>query len=306
MEPDTLVIGASGFIGRRLTEWLGAGRTLSTYCATPVPGGVPFDALRDRLDQLGGALGSVRHAVMAFGATRIDACARNREESAALNIVATRSVVDQLLERGIVPVFVSTDLVFDGARGEYREDDVPTPIVTYGRQKLEIERYLERRSPRHLILRIPKTVCDRPGAGGIFDEWLRAIRAGEAIYCADDHVFSPISLDDVITAMTGLMAAGAFGTYHVGGTQVWNRASLFETFVGALQKRQPVSATMHRCSIRDFRQFAEARPLDVTLSSEKLHRETGFLARDLITVCEGYAEAAVAGGSDHYSKNMNP
>jgi dTDP-4-dehydrorhamnose reductase len=295
MAPDILILGASGFIGQRLAQRLGASRVLSTYCAKPVPGGAHFDARSDTLESLGRPLATIQHGIILFAMTQIDACAREPAKAASLNIGAAQSVIDQLVERDIVPVFASTDVVFDGRRGDYREDDLPGPILTYGRQKLEIERYLQAHAPRHLILRLPKIIGERPGGGGVFDDWLRAIDAGEPIYCAEDQIFSPIAVEDAVTAMITLIEAGASGTYHVGGARAWDRASLFDAFADALRKHREIAVTMRRCSIRDFPQFAEERPLNVSMSSEKLRREIGFAARGMTEVCAAFAEAAVPG-----------
>lgn len=292
MSHDTLILGASGFIGQRLAQRLGASRALATYHAHPAPGGVTFDALSDSLATLGAPLTTARHAFILFGITHIDVCAREPARAAALNITATRSVIEQLVARGIVPVFASTDVVFDGARGGYREEDAPRPILTYGRQKLEIEEFIREHAPRHLILRLPKLIGDRPGDGGMLDDWLRAIDAGTPIVCATDQVFSPIALDDAVTAMIALIESGATGTYHLGGPTAWNRADLFDAFAAALRKHRDVAARMRRCSIRDFPQFAEARPLDITMNSEKLYRATGFVPRDMTAVCAEFAASA--------------
>lgn len=292
MSHDTLILGASGFIGRRMVERLGASRALATYHSHPAADGVRFDALSDKLASLGSSLATARHAFILFGVTHIDVCAREPARAAALNITATRSVIEQLVARGIVPVFASTDVVFDGARGGYREEDTPRPILTYGRQKLEIERFLEAHAPRHLILRLPKVIDDRPGDGGMLDDWLRAIDAGTPIDCATDQVFSPIALDEAVTAMIALIESGATGTYHLGGPTGWNRADLFDAFAEALHKHRNVAARMRRCSIRDFPQFAEARPLDITMNSEKLYRAIGFVPRDMTEVCVEFAASA--------------
>jgi dTDP-4-dehydrorhamnose reductase len=293
LTPNILILGASGLIGRRLLERLGPSGSVGTYHRNKLPGCIRFDAVADRISQLGDSLGAIRHAVILFGVTRIDACARDPAGTGALNVAATCSVIDALAARGITPVFASSDVVFDGKRGGYREEDAPAPILTYGRQKLEVEDYLRARTPAHLILRLPKIVAERPGAGGLFDDWLQAVRSGELVHCASDQFFSPIGLDDAISAVIALMSAGAVGTYHVGGPKTWDRASLFEALAGALRQYREVDIRMRRCSIRDFPQFAESRPLDVSLNSEKLCRQIGFTARDMTEVCAAFAEAAL-------------
>ena len=75
-------------------------------------------------------------------------------------------------------IHISTDLVFDGTKGEpYTEDDKPNPLDDYGRSKLEAERRVLELHPGALVVRTSLLVgreraraarsrpCSRPRAG---------------------------------------------------------------------------------------------------------------------------------------------
>jgi len=65
--------------------------------------------------------------------TDVDGCEVNRERAYRVNYLATKA----LASRGVgFFVYISTDYVFDGLRGMYREDDVPVPVNYYGLTKL--------------------------------------------------------------------------------------------------------------------------------------------------------------------------
>ncbi len=70
-----------------------------------------------------------------------------------VNVEGTRHLAAALAAGGPGLVFISTDYVFDGRRGMYREDDpVGPPANYYGLSKLVAEE-LVRLVPRHLVIR---------------------------------------------------------------------------------------------------------------------------------------------------------
>src|SRR5689334_20619533 len=153
-----LVIGGSGFLGAALRTAAPRPEMLFTYFSNPVPGGVRLDA-RAGMGELAPALrGRVSAAVILAGSTNVDACARDPGGTAQLNVVGIKRIVDDLLELGVTPVFTSSDAVFDGSHGAWTEDQPVSPVLTYGRQKLEVERYLLSVPAPRLVVRLPKLI----------------------------------------------------------------------------------------------------------------------------------------------------
>jgi len=68
--------------------------------------------------------------------TDVDGCEVNKEYAYRVNYLATRALAKASSRIGAYFVYVSTDYVFDGERGMYREDDVPNPVNFYGFTKL--------------------------------------------------------------------------------------------------------------------------------------------------------------------------
>ena len=71
--------------------------------------------------------------------TDVDLCERDPELAKLVNAESTASLAEQCLEAGSYLVYVSTDYVFDGRRGNYNEDDQPNPVNVYGCSKLRGE-----------------------------------------------------------------------------------------------------------------------------------------------------------------------
>lgn len=269
MFPDTLIFGASGFIGRHLLDHLGPERSIGYYAHTPFPGGRHFDAATMTLDAVLPRDLPIRHAVLFHGITGLDACARDPAGTRRVNVAGMGRLIEDLLDRGIAPAFVSTDAVFDGERGGYGEEDEPAPIIEYGRQKLAVERFIAERRLPVLTIRFSKVVAFTSGTHSLFGEWRADAKAGRPIRCADDQVFSPLVVADAVRLVTGLIATGETGIVHVAGPTAFSRHELYQLFrarTKCLGETMPAAAT---CSIRDF-PFAEARPRNTSLRIERL------------------------------------
>jgi dTDP-4-dehydrorhamnose reductase len=71
--------------------------------------------------------------------SKVDECELDQWEAYRANTEATVSLLVNAEEYKSFFVFVSTDFVFDGEKGMYREDDEPHPINFYGKTKEEAE-----------------------------------------------------------------------------------------------------------------------------------------------------------------------
>jgi len=135
----------------------GSGR-LGTELRALLPGIVaPPRAELDvtRPDTIEAALERYRPALVVHAAayTNVAEAEVDRRSCWQVNVEGTRNLVRALVSRGIKLVHISTDYVFDGTRGGYREDDPVGPVRNfYALSKLvaeEVVRVLD----RHLIVR---------------------------------------------------------------------------------------------------------------------------------------------------------
>jgi len=68
--------------------------------------------------------------------TNVDDCERNPKQAREINSLAAANVAAAARDAGAGCVYISTDAVFDGSRGNYCEDDLPSPVNSYGVSKL--------------------------------------------------------------------------------------------------------------------------------------------------------------------------
>ena len=70
--------------------------------------------------------------------TNVDACESDRLGAWKANALGPKNVALAAKDIGAKLIYVSTDYVFDGERGMYREDDPTTPINCYGESRIAI------------------------------------------------------------------------------------------------------------------------------------------------------------------------
>ena len=296
MAKRILVVGASGFIGSRLLKRLG-GSGRGTGFQRCSPRLRKFDIGSESIRRLYPPTDRPDVCVLLASETNIDECARNPVATHNLNVDATIQTIKNLIEDRVKPIFISSDTVFDGDIGNYSEVSPPNPILTYGRQKYEVERFIKSNKRGGLVIRLAKTVSSDPLDDAMFGHWLRDALSGRVIRCANDQFQSLIDVDDVVEAIWRLAENDAEGIYHVGGDRKWTRAELFEDFRVEFRETFGRDVVCETCSIRDF-QFAEARPLDTSLDSTRIRREYDFSTTDVLETCRSAVSAAAAVSED--------
>ncbi|MBI4445908.1 MAG: sugar nucleotide-binding protein [Acidobacteria bacterium] len=279
-----LVIGASSYLGSRLLQALGD-RAVGTFNSRPASNCIFFDATRMRLSEVLHLDAGFSHAVICYAITRIDDCKADVKRSQVVNVESVKILIDELTHHEIKPVFMSSEYVFDGCRGNYTEEDKPLPNTVYGRQKLEMEEYIGRRCERFAILRLAKVFSADANDDTILASWFRQILKGEEIRCAYDQIFSPICVTNVVQCVQAVINLGLNGVFHVSGHEAWSRLGMLKVFLDQLGMRTPVI----ECSIGDF-EFLDNRPLDLSMSSEKIRGATGLSFRSVLDCCTEFSE----------------
>jgi dTDP-4-dehydrorhamnose reductase len=141
--------------------------------------------------------------------------------------------------RGLRLVHLSTDLVFDGLRGRYREDDPPAPVGAYGRSKAEAERVVAETHPGATIAR---TSLIYGGAEPGPQERLAA--EGKRFFV--DEIRSPVQVGDLAEALLEVVAQELPGPLHLGGADDLSRFD-FAVLLGADPARiEPGHTTRER------------------------------------------------------------
>jgi dTDP-4-dehydrorhamnose reductase len=294
-----IVTGASGFIGRAILTKLGPDRAVGTYRTKPTVGLVHFDALQHSFADLMGILnGDVSHIFLTHGSVNAELCARDPVGTAKVNVESITRLLSDIVAEGVMPVFLSTDYVFDGSRSLRREDETQAPNTEYGRQKAIVEQWLQSRPKPWLIARLSKVVSGDRSVHSLLGQWVNDIREGKTMRSATDQVFSPAHVEDAAGAMIRLVEQGFTGIYHVAGPDPISRYDLNKLLLHCIRSVNPaVEANLEPCRLGDIA-FIERRPLDTSLSVKKLGQAINWPFRSMIQICREIADVGFKDISD--------
>jgi dTDP-4-dehydrorhamnose reductase len=165
--------------------------------------------------------------------TNVDGAESEREAAFRLNAEAPGAVAAAAAEVGAAVVHLSSDYVFDGAKGApYVESDATAPLSAYGESKLAGERAVAEANPRHFVVR--SAWLFGHGGGNFVATMLRLARERDEVRVVDDQVGSPTNCRDLAEALLDLLAVGAHGVHHIAGGGACSWAELAaETFARA-------------------------------------------------------------------------
>lgn len=101
------------------------------------------------------ALANYQPAALVHAAAFTDVAAAQQHRQACwqTNVAGTRHVVQACAQAGVFLVHISTDYVFEGTRGQYKEDEPPGPPCNYYALSKLVAEELARLCPRHLVIR---------------------------------------------------------------------------------------------------------------------------------------------------------
>lgn len=272
-----LLTGASGQLGRwtlrelarrhcrKLYAW--SGRTAGSFEGLDFEPVVLEDrsAVERRLDEIRPDI--VIHTAAMSAA---DEVRQHPELGRLINEEATHTLAQWCESHSARMVYTSTDLVFDGTRGFWTEDDAPGPLLEYGRTKARSEKFVTA-AKFGLVARIAllygPTLTGRPS---FWSGCMNAFRMGESRTIFTDEFRTPL---DYLSAAEWLceLALGhpdKTGVIHMGGPERMSRYDLIHRSAMALG----LDETLIRSVLAAETPMPEPRPRDVSLSSEKLDR----------------------------------
>ncbi len=197
-----------------------------------------------------------------------------------VNVEATRFLAELAAE--IQFAFFSTDLVFDGRKGNYVETDKTNPLHVYGETKVAAEEIVLK-NPRHLVVRTSLN-GGVSRAGNAFDEQLRRSlqAAGQGMTLFTDEFRCPIPAVETARAVWELTGKNGAGIFHVAGAEKLSRFQIGQLLV---QRWPEIKTEIKSGSAKEF--VGPPRALDTSLDISKVQK---ILSRPLPKFSEWLAK----------------
>ncbi|MCB0430185.1 MAG: SDR family oxidoreductase [Flavobacteriales bacterium] len=160
--------------------------------------------------------------------TNVDACETNREACWDVNVNAVEYLIEACKPLGTHFIHLSTDFVFDGQNGPYREEDAVNPLSHYAASKVASEKLVSASGLPWAIIRtiIIYGVCEGMSRSNIV-LWVKgALAKGEPLNIVNDQYRMPTLAEDLAVACISAGMKKATGIFHVSGNEMMNMVQL--------------------------------------------------------------------------------
>jgi dTDP-4-dehydrorhamnose reductase len=277
VENSIAVTGASGLLGANLVlEFSRLGHQVTAVYGRH---SVNFPGVRSvpcSLAESGAAarlLESRRAAwiVHCAAATNVDWCESHPAECMRVNAEAAGALARAARSIGARLVYISTDSVFDGVSGGYRETDPVSPVNHYARSKASGESAILHEMPDALVLRTNIYGWNLQSKHSLAEWALARLEGGEVVPGFRDVSFSPLLVNDLALCIGQLLAAGCSGIFHAGAAQPCSKYQFLRHTADIFQ----LNAELVRESSLDRAAFAAPRPHHTWLRVDKISAVLG-------------------------------
>ena len=209
--------------------------------------------------------------VHAAALTNVDKCEEDTELARKVNLEGTRNIVESSRHHDAFLVYVSTDYVFSGEKGMYRETDKPNPINHYGLTKLEAEKIVTASTVDWCIVRPSVIYGATPAAGKInFALWvLNKLRKREPMKIITDQWVSPTLNTSLAEMILEIIEENLTGVYHIAGATPLNRYN----FAALIAEKFQLDETLIIPVKSNEMNWLAKRPKNTSLNVDKAYKK---------------------------------
>jgi len=147
----------------------------------------------------------------------VDACENDPALAYQVNAVLPGTIAAACRQYGVRLIHISTDAVFDGSKGNYREEDKTNPLSVYASTKLEGEKAVLDANPDALIARVNFYGWSAAGNRSLAENFVRNLEAGKEMMGFTDVIFCPMNILDLSSLLVETAALEIKGIYHMVG-----------------------------------------------------------------------------------------
>jgi dTDP-4-dehydrorhamnose reductase len=264
-----LLIGASGQLGVEIDKLLSKKHhVIKLYNSSEIPDGYKMD-ITD-FAHLEDFIIKTRPEVIINTAamTDVDKCETEREKAYKINAEAVRHMVRASRVIDAYFIHISTDYIFDGIKGNYKEEDLPNPINYYGLTKLLGETFALSYDDS-LVIRTSGVFRHKGFPVYVY----KTLKEGKTIFAYKGY-YSPISARKLASAIEELLTLRKTGLLNVAS----ERISRYEL---ALKIKEKFNLSGEVREVDEVKGWVAKRPFDSSLDSSRARK---FLSVDFYSL----------------------
>ena len=274
----TLIVGASSKIGNFFVK---EKNLILTYNKTRIKSGIKFNICKDNINKIINK-NKIDKIVLLSAISDPDKCYLNKKLSNKINIKYTKKLIDKIKDKNIYFIFMSSEFVYSGYNKINSENSYTNPINFYGKQKLEIEKYIKKNLIKYSILRIGKTYGDDIFVNGLVSSFLQEILKNKIkFHAAEDQIFNPLFVKDLKKILFFFLKKEICGVFNVGGPKSLSRYKIYKIIEKKLtEKFSALKIKIIKTKIKNLK-FIERRPRNLSMNINKLKKIIKFELTDI-------------------------
>ncbi len=268
-----LITGASGLYGSKLAK-LAIAKGIEVYSSDIQSLSVYGNFVKLDISgktQVDEVFKTIKPDVVVHAATLtdVDKCETNKELAWKINVEGTRNIVEAAQSAGSFMIYISTDYVFNGEKGNYKETDKPDPINYYGLTKLKAEEIVQTQ-PEYFIGRPSVIYGSTPAAGKVnFALWLiETLRKGEHVKIVTDQWNTPTLNTNLAEMTLEVIERRLTGIYHTCGATRVSRLNFAEQIADTFDLDKSLIDSVLSSQFT----WPAKRPMDSSLDTSKAQK----------------------------------
>ena len=207
--------------------------------------------------------------------TNIDYCEQHKTETYLLHVEMNKQIFKLCEDIASKFIFISSDYVFDGKKGDYMEYDKTSPVNYYGETKAIAESIILQ-NPTNTVLR-SSLIYDWDPQVRFLNYVVDKLRKNENIQAYDDFLTAPIFLEDLVGSIIKAVEKNVSGIYNLAGPSCVTRMD----FALAIAKKFNFDKNLiEPVSVKSLDLIAE-RPRNSSLNKTKAEKDLDIKFRSI-------------------------
>jgi dTDP-4-dehydrorhamnose reductase len=201
----------------------------------------------------------------------VDAAEKQPERAYRVNAEAAGELAKLAGSASLPTIHISTDAVFDGITGNYKETDSPNPLNTYAQSKLAGEHAVAQANPEAAIARVVFYGWSLTGTRSLAEFFYNNLTASKPVNGFTDMFFSPLYVAHLAEALLEMLQKRLSGIYHVYAPE---SLSKYDFGVRLAQEFELDASLIRPISALDS-DLPTRRSLNLSMNTDKLQAALG-------------------------------
>ena len=270
MTEKTLVIGGSGLLGHYLKQNLADSDTYFTYNESKLNSEQTTFLDITNEHNLEKIFETVKPDTIYHVAaiTNLDWCENNEQKTFAVNTNPINNIVNLANVYNSKLIFVSTDSVFDGVKGNYVENDPLNPINIYSKSKVEAEKIVKNLDDS-LIIR-GTFFGIKKNKESFLSYLLKQLKNGKKIKVPEDKISNGLFVNDFAKTLIEMNRKKLSGLFHIGSSDNINNFEFAKEIANIFGYEDDLIQNSLFQDIFHEKNLVAKRPLNTTLNVNKI------------------------------------